>query len=265
MMFGAEALREQVADLGNSLDGLRSRRLTLTAIILFCIGVAEAQETEVLFLPQDSQLVDEITIPGTRETTLSAGLSRLAIPGSETNYYVINEVAALRARLREALSNIWQNDSDISIAYDQYRSDFIHLRLGEGTRDARYFTVEPTLLFQVSEFFREGGFANGSRSVELLEYQVPIRNCSGLGPSIQRVEALLQDAVSRIDVRPEPLEIVIVDGIGYQLQVRMGHALEGRFNVGENSGPLFDAVRSVRMAVRECSMAVEPELRTHDF
>ena len=67
------------------------------------------------------------------------------------------------------------------------------MRLGEGTRDARYFTVEPTLLFQVSEFFREGGFANGSRSVELLEYQVPIRNCSGLGPSIQRVEALLQD------------------------------------------------------------------------
>ena len=193
---------------------------------------------------------------------LPAGLSRLRVPNSDTTYYVVDEKGAWRGRVREAFADIYRNDSDISIGTDQIRSEFIHLRLRADMLDVRYFQVEPGLLFQISDFFRAGGFANGSGSVEYLEYMFPISSCSGLGTAIDRLEELLRESVSRIG--PVPFDTVSVDGLSYGLRVRLGR-LMGSFGVDQNNDLLFDAVHSIRIAVRECSMAIEPQFRTRAF
>ena len=228
----------------------------------------ERQDKQALFLPRDSQLRDELSVAGLRELRLPSGLSRLIVPDSDTTYYVIDEVAASQKDIYSALSDIYQNDSDISIGTDQLRTDVIHLRVREETRDVRYVVVEPALLFQVNDFFTAGGYSRAGESMEVLEYQFPIDSCSELNAAIERMEALLRDSVSSIVPR-EPMRAgevgtVSVDGAQYTLNVRLGLGLRGSFGVSQNNGVLFEAVRSIRTAVRECSMPLEPEVRAHD-
>ena len=240
----------------------RSPILAVLAIALVGAGPTRGQEKEALFLPQDEQAVDELTVRGTSEMPLPAGLSRLRVPNSDRTYYVVDEMRAWRSHLHEAFADIYRNGSDISIGTDRIRSEFIHLRLRGDMLDVRYFQVEPGLLFQISDFFRAGGFANGSGSVEYLEHMFPISSCSGLGAAIERLEVSLRESVSRIG--PVPLDTVSVDGLSYGLRVRLGR-LMGSFGVDQNNDLMFDVVHSIRMTVRECSMAIEPQFRTRAF
>lgn len=236
--------------------------VAVAAIALLSSGATEAQEKEALFLPQDAQRIDDMTIRGTSERYLSMGLSRLKIPGSETIYYVVNEETAWQSDLREGFADIYRNDSDISIGTDQLSTEFVHLRIRADTMDARLFKVEPALGVQLWEFFRAGGFSGGGGSVDYLEYLFPISSCSGLGEAVERLEALLQESASTIG--PVPFDTVRVDGLQYALRVRLGR-LMGSFNINQDNGSLFDAVRSIKMTVRECSMSVQPEEKTRDF
>lgn len=262
-LIGSEVLIIALPDL------LNSEGTSTNAISLLVPDAAAGQEKQVFFLPRDSQLRDDLTIVGLSERRLPAGLSRLTVPDSDTTYYVIDEVAALQRDVYTALSDIYRNDSDISIGTDQLRTDVIHLRIREETRDARYLRVDPALLFQTNEFFRAGGYSRATESIEVLEYQFPIDSCSGLDAAIERIEALLQDSVSSIvprePMRPGEVRTVSVDGAQYSLNVRLGLGLHGSFGVSQNNGALFDAVRSIRTAVHECSMALEPEVKAHDF
>ena len=180
-------------------------------------GSAGGQESQALFLPRDGQRIDEMTVTGTRERRLPSGLTRLTVPDSATTYYVIDEVNAARGDLFDAFADISRNDSDISIGYDQLRSDFVHLRIRESARDVRHIRMEPALLFQLSEFFRAGGYANGPGSIKFVEYQSPIADCPGLDAAIDRMEALLLDSVSNIGAPLEPADVLVVDGIGYRM------------------------------------------------
>lgn len=246
------------------LNCLFRTSVAVVAASLLGAGTASSQSTQVLILPQDDQVVEDVTVAGTQERDLPSGLSRLTVPNTQTTYYIVDEVDAARGNLFNVFADIWRNDSDISIGYDQYRSEFIHLRIRNEVRDMRYIKVEPALLFQVSAFFRDGGYPNGAGSIEFLEYQRPISNCPELDAAIERMERRLQESVSPIYV-PLESEEVVVDGINYQLRLRMGRALQGTFEVGENSGPLFDEVHSIMVAVRECSTDLEPEVRTREL
>jgi hypothetical protein len=252
---------------------MRPRYLNLALLLTLLIGirVGIGQEKEALFLPQDAQLLDERTVRGTTEYPLQPGLSRMTFPDSDITYYVINEVAALQGRLSDQLSDIWRNDSDISIRYDLYRSEFVHLRLRSENPDVRYFRVERALLFQLYEYFDAGGYANGGGSIDFLEYRMPIDACPGLDAAIRDMLVVLQSSTSSIGSQSESVpsdesDVFVTDAISYQLRARMGKTLEGRFSVSENNGrSLYDPVRAIMVAIRECSSEVEPESRRHDF
>jgi hypothetical protein len=104
-------------------------------------------------------------------------------------------------------------------------------------------------------------------SVEYLEYRIPITNCPEISAPISRMAIALEEAASSIGTRPAAAELeeIVVDGPYYQLTTRMSRLLVGHFGVGVNAGPLFDAVHSIMLTVRECSEALVPEVRTSDF
>lgn len=243
----------------------------LVAMQLLIAGGGAAQEKDALFLPRDLELLDEKTVVGTVETPLEPGLSRIAFPGSTTTFYVIDEAAVLRAKLADRLSDIGNNDSDISIRYDTYRSEFVHLRLRAGLRDARLLRVEGSLGLQLHGYFEAGGYANGRGAVDYVEYGMPVDSCPGLGPAIEDMLATLQSYASSIGTEPPsaPTRVsdeFITDAISYALRVRMGRTLEARFSASENSGrALYDPAHAIMTAVRQCRRLTVPEPRRLEF
>jgi hypothetical protein len=191
----------------------------------------------------------------------------MAFTDVDKTYYVIDQVAALRGWISEALADVWRNDSDLSIRFDLLGGEFIHLRRADDGPEVRYFRFEDWLQIQLSEFFESGAHANDGGSVEFLEYGIPIASCPELGANVSRMETALEESVRSIGTRPAEAEVeeIIVDGPYYQLTARMDRLLEGRFGVGANAGPLFDAVHSIMLKVRECTRTLEPVVRVSDF
>jgi hypothetical protein len=258
--------------LGGADKSMHIRNLVLAAIplLLFDVRASLGQGKEAPFLPQDAQLIAERNVGGSTEYDLQPGLSRMAFPDSDAIYYVINEVAAMQSRLSDRLADIGRNNSDISIRFDIFRNEFVHFRLRLGVPDVRYFKVENPLLVQLSEYFEAGGYANGGGTIAYLEYQMPIAACPGLDAAIQYMQAVLRTAVNNIGSQPklrsEGFEVFVTDATWYQLRIRMGRDLEGRFSVSENDGrSLYDPVHAIMMNIRACSSNFEPESRKHDF
>jgi hypothetical protein len=191
----------------------------------------------------------------------------MAFTDVNETYYVIDQVAALRGWISEALADVWRNDSDLSIRFDLLGGEFIHLRLTDDGPEVRYFRFGDWLQIQLSEFFESGADANDGGSVEFLEYGIPIASCPELGTNIGRVEAALEESVGSIGTRPAQAEVeeIIVDGPYYQSTARMNRFVEGSFGVGANAGSLFDAVHSIMLKARECARTLEPAVRVSDF
>jgi len=246
---------------------LRQRQFSLIYIgILFNVLIvagAQGQELETLILPDDEQAFDRLQVPGSAETTGLSGLSRMSVPNSTTTYYIIRQRDAMRNLISERLADIYRNDSDISIRFDQLGGEFIHIKFDEGRTEIRYFRFEDWLRIQLNEFLESGGSFNGGGSVEFLDYRIPLRACRELDNHISQIETNLQESVSNIGARSVITEFV-VDGPYYQLSTRMNRLL-GQFGVGGNVGPMFDAVHSTMLTVRECSRALEPNVGTMDF
>lgn len=238
--------------------------------MIFFVRVGLGQGTEAIFLPQDAQQIDERDVRGSTEYPLQPGLSRMAFPDSDTVYYVINEVAALQARLSDQFADLGRNGSDFNVRYDIFRSEFMHFRLRSDSPDVRYLKVERPLLVQLNEYFEAGGYASGEGSIDYLEYQMPIEVCPGLSAAIQDMQAVLQSAANSIS-SPSPLpseesDVFFTGAISYQLRIRMGRDLVGRFSVSVNNGrTLHDRVHAIMLNIRDCSSNFEPESRKHDF
>src|SRR5690606_30309582 len=148
-------------------------------------------------------------------------------------------------------------DSDISIQYDTYRSEFVHLRFRAGTRDARFFHFEKSLRLQVHEYITSGGHAEGGISVDYLEYGLPIDACPDLNLGVQNLQAILQSYAASIGREPDrtpPNDEFVVDGVSYNLRARIGRSLAARLSVDENGDrSLFDAARAIMVGIQQCS------------
>jgi hypothetical protein len=117
--------------LGGAERSMRTQnpKLALLSVLLLAARAGFCQEREALLLPQDAQIIDEKSVRGSTEQFLQPGLSRMRFPDSSVTYYVVDEVAALQARISDQLGDIGRNDSDISIQFDFVRNEGVHIRL----------------------------------------------------------------------------------------------------------------------------------------
>lgn len=122
------------------------------------VETAVSQETEALFLPQDQEWLDELTVVGSTWTPELDGLARLSVPSSSSAIYVVDQVAALQGEISAALASLWRNDSDISIRFGVFGDEFAHLRRVAEGFELRYFRFENALPVQLRAFFEEEGY-----------------------------------------------------------------------------------------------------------
>ena len=167
--------------------------VALGAIHLLSSSAAESQENETLLLPEDQRAVDDIIVRGTRTTAAMWGVSRMTVPGSDTAYYVMDQVTAYRGRIADQLANVQLNDSDVSIHYGPLQDEFVHLRVDGESPELAYFRFEGSLVGQLTEFFLGGGFSSGSGSVDYEAYQLRLGDCAGLEAAAAELRAALRE------------------------------------------------------------------------
>jgi hypothetical protein len=208
--------------------------------------------------------------PGTREYFGLAGLSLVKEPNSSKAYYVIDRRTVARRIVMENLGRM-PSRGVFSIVQDQgLQSRVVHLELdGSDSIVIRDIVFDDRLLSQVYEEMAIKSLdSNSASSFEYVEYRFLGSECENLTNSISRMDSAIRDAVANIGVKPPlktgEVEEVIVDGIVYSVQVRM-QELPGTFNVGENSGPLFEATQSTLVKVQDCRNGHRGVLREFEF
>ena len=241
--------------------------LILIATCPFGAGVAVSQDRTALFLPRDQQTLDDLIVTGTGWTDDLAGITRMVVPNSDITYYLVDEVTALQGEISDSLSNVLRNQSDIGIRFGTFGDEFAQL-LFDGERfSLRSIKFDEALPIQLRRFFEEGGFANGQRSVEYLEYRISSGVCPTLDASVARMRAVLRNSMNGIGdpLKEDEVQSFTVDGAYYWLDVRMARLLVAKIGVGANAGPLFEAVHSFSQTLRECRVTIEPQVRASDF
>ena len=242
-------------------------KLILSLLPASCVSQVESP---VLLLPQEKEGYESLMRAGTREYFGLGGLSLVKPPNSSNAYYVIDRRTAARKLVMDNLA-IMPARGFISIVQDQgLTSRVVHLELNDSDSIAvRVLFFNQSLLSQVYEEMANKSLDSGRASVfEYIEYSFLGSECEKLSDSLSLIDSALQIAAATIGVKPqlEPGEVeeVILGGAGYSVQVRM-QELIGTFNVGGNSGALFEAVRSTLANVQDCTGSQKGVLRKFDF
>ncbi|NNE06703.1 MAG: hypothetical protein HKN15_13360 [Xanthomonadales bacterium] len=223
------------------------------------------EDIRLLVVPDDQELFDSIAKHGVIEVDRGT-LERIHLAGQGITYYIFDRERALRSRVKNSLTSLGKHDADIVIWPGHLFSEAIHLRvLGSNLTTVTHLRFDRGFLItQTNEIAIQGEFPSDDARIEYSEYAYDSDNCPGLASSASQIPSILANSLNDVGQRPPTgtMRHLQVDGASFAVHMRTEFTAVN-FSVGTNSGPLWDAVRSVVDRVRNCSELHSPVVRSY--